>query len=60
MINGEGGGGGAFSVGTNPVKLENENSTPQHGEGLLKTLAADKVANADNSELGRTTLQTIN
>ena len=29
---------------TNPGKLENKNSIPQHGERLPKTLAADKVA----------------
>ena len=28
---------------TNPSKLENKNSIPQHGERLPKTLAADKV-----------------
>ena len=28
---------------TNPGKLENKNSLPQHGERLPKTLVADKV-----------------
>ena len=45
---------------TNPGKLENKNSIPQHGERLPKTLAADKSLNGDNSELCRTTLQTTN
>ena len=46
---------------TNPGKLENKNSIPQHGERLSKTLAADKVAEWRQLRAGqRTTLQTTN
>ena len=46
--------------GTNPVKLENQNSIPQRGEGLPKLWQLTKSLNGDNSQRGRTTLQTTN